>query len=91
MILRDLVRLLNGLHPSLKHRLGIPRTRRRRRPRRRHRADGVRLFNNMARVIDPPHTPHNRDPRGREGRGTELCTADDGTVDDGLSPARWPT
>ena len=60
MILRDGVALLNGLHPSTKHRLGIPR-------RDRHTgAGGVtermlsRLFNQITSAVDPsPHTPLN--------------------------------
>lgn len=64
MILRDLVDLLNGLHPSVKHRLGIPRRDAR------TGEGGVtermvsRLFNRIAEVLDPsPHTRNNLLPR----------------------------
>ncbi len=60
MILRDGVALLNGLHPSTKHRLGIPQRDAR------TGAGGVtermlsRLFNQIAAAVDPsPHTPLN--------------------------------
>ena len=74
MILRDAVALLNDLHPSTKHRLGIPQ---------RHinltggvnsgATGGVtermvsRLFNQIARALDPsPHSPHHHAARAAQ-------------------------
>jgi hypothetical protein len=56
MIVRDAVALLNGLHPSTKYRLGIPRTVTERM--------FSRLFNQIAHGVDPsPHSPHNAESR----------------------------
>ncbi|MGY1884841.1 hypothetical protein ACI799_06010 [Blastococcus sp. SYSU DS0753] len=56
MIVRDAVALLNGLHPSTKYRLGIPRTVTERM--------FSRLFNQIAHAVDPsPHSPHNAQAR----------------------------
>jgi hypothetical protein len=62
LIVRDVAEVLNGLHPSTKFRLGVPRPA--------VAAEGVvtermvsRLFNRMAVLVDPsPHTAANRDP-----------------------------
>ena len=61
LILRDVVRLLNALHPSAKHRLGIPRAA--------VAGEGAvterqvsYLFNRMTALLDPsPHAAANRD------------------------------
>ncbi|MGY1775414.1 hypothetical protein ACI8AV_06110 [Geodermatophilus sp. SYSU D00804] len=52
MIIRDAVALLNGLHPSDKHRLGVPEAVTERM--------FSRLFNQLAHAVDPsPDSPHN--------------------------------
>ncbi len=52
MIIRDAVALLNALHPSDKHRLGVPKQVTERM--------FSRLFNQVAHVLDPsPNSPHN--------------------------------
>jgi hypothetical protein len=52
MIVRDAVALLNGLHPSTKYRLGVPRDVTERM--------FSRLFNQLAHALDPsPDSPHN--------------------------------
>ncbi|SCX38881.1 hypothetical protein SAMN03159343_0529 [Klenkia marina] len=52
MILRDVVAVLNGLHPTDKHRLGVPATVTERKV--------SRLFNQIAHALDPsPDSPHN--------------------------------
>ncbi|MGY1825803.1 MULTISPECIES: hypothetical protein [unclassified Blastococcus] len=52
MIVRDAVALLNALHPSDKHRLGVPERLTERMV--------SRLFNQVAHALDPsPHSPHN--------------------------------
>jgi hypothetical protein len=76
LIVRDVAEVLNGLHPSTKFRLGVPRPR--------VAGEGAvtermvsRLFNRIAVLVDPsPHTAANRDPYWAARRELKTRLAD---------------